>query len=80
MDLNELKEYFQQGREIEFSLHGKPYFMGPKHRIPYQYYIYDETEKESVFCGIIEEVLAFSFPGGFTLGENLDEFTFEFIL
>lgn len=77
MNYNEFKCELQLGREIEFALNGKDYFISHDE---IEYNIWSESEKKYIFIGRLEEVLNYKFSGGMSLEENFEKFTIKFIL
>ena len=83
MELDELKEYIQQGREIEFSYKGRPYFMNPiydKDDKQIGYKILDVEKEERIFDGTKEQLLYYEFEPGVSFSNSIASFDFEYIL
>ena len=85
MELDELKEYIQQGREIEFSYKGRPYFMNPLYAEDDRSRclgtkILDVEKEDLIFAGPDEQVLTFEFDPGISFSSSIDSFDFEYIL
>ena len=81
ISIEEIIEYFLDGREIELVVMGREYFMQPNYDVESNsYIIYDCGKKENVFCGEIEELLDYKFEGDKSIRANLEEFNFKYIL
>jgi len=79
---NELMIYLQQGREIEFSLNSKEYFLEPNYdsTLEYQYILFDCEKNTNIFCGCLDDLLDYEFNDFSTFRNNMDNFCFDYIL
>ena len=83
MTLFELVNYLHQGREIEFSIFERSYFMTPVHfegRSIEKYRIYDNQNLCYIFEGSGQEILEFQFLPNISFKNALSKFTFDYIL
>ena len=89
--LSDLYEALLLGREIEFKLNENDYFLQPYYddphindlNYPLKYVIYDCADKKNVskvFIGTIDNVLKYNFLSKFSLINNFEKFTIEYIL
>jgi len=83
MTTAQLKDYLKQGREVELSYGGHPYFIAPvfvNNVFSNAYYIYDNLAKCVVFTGCLHDVLAYEFSSDVSFEKTIEAFTFEYIL
>ena len=66
------------GRELEFSLGEKKYFIGPKSRNTF--YIWDAQLQQTLCVGSIDRIFAFSFGDGLSLQNNFESFHIDYLL
>ncbi len=85
MIIDEIKIYMSQGREIEFSVNKKVYFMQPDYNggeyaenSDVLYIIYD-CENKAIFMGKFAEVVNYKFENIFTLENDSDKFVLRYI-
>ena len=78
-----LKAFLEQGREIEFSYAGRPYFMAPvfaENVFTNTFYIYDSLAQCTVFTGCLHDVLVYEFSPGVSFEKKMEAFDFAYIL
>lgn len=82
-----LKEYIQQGREIEFSFEGKNYFLYPDYKKQAFFYVQveDENNKENdgwteKFHGSYEDFMLFKFEKSYSFEEILNKMKIQCVL
>ena len=83
MTTAQLKEFLAQGREVELSYRGHPYFIAPvflNNVFSNAYYIYDNLAKGVVFTGCLHDVLAYEFSSNVSFEKTIEAFDFEYIL
>ncbi len=83
MTLSELINYLEQGREIEFNLYDSEYFMSILYLdnlTDEKYYIWDNTQKYDIIIGSMNDILSYKFNGNISLKENIEKFSFRYIL
>ncbi len=83
MNINDLTAYLSQGREIEFQLNGKDYFLQPDYKNKQGYILYNcETSDNSkeIYRGNHDDILKYGFGDGICLQDNFELFEFLFIL
>lgn len=83
MTLLELVNYFQQGREIEFSILEHSFFITPvcfEGQSIEKYRIYDNQKLCYIFEGSANEILEFQFFSNSSFKTDLSKFTFDYIL
>ena len=78
MTVSELIEYLEQGREIEFAVAEEKFFMS--YLEPEKYYIWDSQKKCDLGVGCMDDVLSYTFEKGITLKDNIEQFSFQYIL
>ena len=78
MTVSELMQYLEQGREIEFSIAEKEFFMS--YLDPEKYYIWDPRKKCDLVVGSIDDVFSYLFEEGTTLKDHIEKFSFQYIL
>lgn len=78
MTVLELIQYLEQGREIEFSIAEKEFFMS--YLESEKYYIWDSQKKCDLVVGCMDDVLSYPFEEGITLKDNMEQFSFQYIL
>lgn len=79
MTLTQLVQYLEQGREIEFRLCEHEYFMAMTDSEGV-YYIWDVIQKRDLVSGNLEDVLSYLFNGKICLKDNIEKFSFDYIL
>ena len=83
MTLFELKQYLEQGREIEFSLFSNSYFLYPlfeNEKFTNSFAIHDSLLGNDIVLGNLEAILSFEFAPGISFIKKIDYFKFEYIL
>lgn len=83
MNIQDFITYLSQGREIEFRLDGKDYFLQPdyKNRQGYVLYYCETSDKSKEICrGNHNDILKYDFESGVCLQDNFDLFEFLFVL
>ena len=83
MTVNELIKYLEQGREIEFTLYNESFFMSflcEEELLIEKYYIWNNEKKCDIVIGSIDDLLLYKFNNGMTLKDNIEEFSFQYIL
>lgn len=83
MTTAQLKEFLTQGREVELSYRGHPYFIAPvfvNNVFSNEYYIYDNLAQNVVFTGCLHDVLAYEFSSNVSFEKTIEAFDFEYIL
>jgi hypothetical protein len=77
MNYKEFKFELKLGREAEFSLSGKEYFISHDE---IKYNIWGENEKKYICVGELDEILEFKFKDGISLKDNFEKFVIKCIL
>ena len=83
MTVDELIKYLEQGREIEFALYEESFFMSflcTEEAPVEKYYIWNNENKCDIVIGSIDDLLSYKFSRGMTLKDNIEEFSFQYIL
>ena len=83
MNIQDFIAYLAQGREIEFQLIGKNYFLQPNYKNKQGYILYYcETSDKSkeIYRGTHNDIVNYDFGSGVCLQNNFDSFELLFIL
>lgn len=87
MKISEFETYLYQGREIEFSIKGRDYFLQPIYddadKKGSRYALYDCSNPDdisAVFQGSVDAIMYYLFDGEFNFHNNLAAFDFTCIL
>ncbi len=83
MNIQDFITFLSQGREIEFRLNGKGYFLQPDYKNGQGYVLYccECVENSKViFSGTSDDILKYKFDGGICLQNDFDSFEFSFVL
>ena len=83
MTIDQLVAYLQEGREIEFSLENRSYFLsGDWGSVESQgdYYIYDNIRQAFVVSGDVQTILSYEFCPGVSLEKRMESFVFAYVL
>lgn len=83
MNIQVFIECLSQGREIEFRLNGKNYFLQPDYKKKPGYILYyceSSDDSREIFRGNHNEILKYDFGSGVCLQKNFDMFEFLFVL
>ena len=67
------------GRELEFHLGSRAYFIGPTSEGK-GHSLHCETSQQILFTGTLEELFSYVFPGGYSLKEHFSEFQIDYLL
>jgi hypothetical protein len=81
----EFADYVAMGREIEFTLKESNYFISPVYDSKFQtqdtqFQIYDCDNEVEIFVGTLDKLMSFIFKGKYSLKDNLDMFSINYIL
>lgn len=83
MNIQDFITYLAQGREIEFCLNGKNYFLQPDYKNGQGYVLYycESTDNsKAIFSGTSDDILKYRFENKICLQNDFDLFEFSFIL
>ena len=83
MNIQDFITYLSQGREIEFRLDGKDYFLQPDYKNGQGYVLYyceSDDNSKVLFSGMSDDLLKYRFENRICLQDNLEIFEFAFIL
>ena len=83
MNIQDFITYLAQGREIEFQLIGKNYFLQPDYKNKQGYILYYcETSDKSkeIYRGTHNDIVNYRFENKICLQNDFDLFEFSFIL
>ena len=83
MNINDLTAYLSQGREIEFCLNGKNYFLQPDYKNRQEYVLYyceSVDNSKVIFSGTSDDLLKYSFENRICLQNDFELFEFLFVL
>lgn len=83
MNIQDFITYLAQGREIEFQLNGKNYFLQPDYKNKQGYILYyceNSDNSKEIYRGTHNNILKYDFGSGICLQDNFDSFELLFIL
>ena len=82
MTINELCDYLNKGREIEFEMGNHQYFISPMFsgkQFLGKFIIYDSNTNRPIFSGPLNELLSFEFADGVSFQRAFDFFEITYI-
>ena len=83
MNIQDFIAYLAQGREIEFRLKGKDYFLQPDFKNNQGYILYyceNSDNSKEIYRGNHNDILNYDFGSGVCLQNDFDLFEFSFVL
>ncbi len=83
MSIQDLITYLNQGREIEFRLNGKVYFLQPDYKNGQGYVLYyceSADNSKVIFSGTSDDILKYRFENRIRMQNDFELFEFTFVL